>query len=116
MSDNVVEVAFPTADPFPPQTGDPFLDTLEVEIVRGVVEMVHAAVPIGFTAGLARARTSYLGLHPELVGDGPIPSGGRFIASVLIRIRELPEREQAKLRHPARDRAAIQLIMEGRNG
>lgn len=114
--ENVVEGNFPTADPFPPHTGDLFLDSLEVEIVRGIVETLHAAAPMGFTLGLSRARTSYLDHHPELTEGKAAPSGGRFVSSVLIRVRELPEREQAKLRHPARDRAAIQLIMEGQNG
>lgn len=103
-------IDFPTADPVPPVTGDLYLDALEVLIIRGISEMIHGTTSLAEAVGLARAREMYLRHHPEL---GSAVDSRRMVSSLLVRIRDLPARQQAKLRHPVRDRRDMQTILTG---
>lgn len=105
-------INFPTADPVPASTGDAYLDDLEMQLIRGVAGYVQVGWPASLRAGrkLAERRHDYLLAHPEL--PQPVGDSARYLSSLVIAIKKLPPRQQAKLRHPARSRGEAQIVIE----
>lgn len=102
----------------PQPTGDPYLSELERQIIALLVDHVRVKSQHSLLValGLAHARRIYIKRggwteqeKTEFL-DGPT-----YIANLTARINNLHPRQQAKLRHPQRDRKAQQRILEGEN-
>lgn len=109
MADNVRSLP---SNQLPPPTGNPFIDEVEASILRNLAESICFAKESSLhqAVGLAEARSRYLRLHDEA---SPVPHHGSYIATAVILIRRLSDRQQAKLRHPARSREEMQILLEG---
>lgn len=98
-------VTLPT---LPAPTGDPFLDELELLVVRMLLDRVdhpHRGWPVG----LARARELYLHHHPDL---GSPADPGRFLQVTDRAVRLLSPSDRSRLRHPACTRAHAHRLLE----
>jgi hypothetical protein len=108
--DNVRELIITRVEP---PSGDPFLDSVEIAILRCLTEcieherdlMLHQAI------GLAWARALYLRAQGR--PETEIRHHGKFIADATIVIRKLSSRQRAKLLHPTSTRADAQRLLDG---
>lgn len=98
-------IEFPVG-PVPEPTGDPYLDEIELEIIRLAV---HTLVgDRQYIQGLARARQIYLRTRALSVqSDDP----DLYVRSVLRALRRLPDCILGKLRHPAHTRRTVQPLL-----
>lgn len=98
-------VQFPI-QPVPEPTGDPYLDEIELEIIRTGVHHLDGAPD--YLRGLARARQIYLRTRAV-----PCPSDDPdlYVRSVLCALLRLPECVRGRLRHPAYGRRQVQGLL-----
>lgn len=97
----------------PQPTGDPFLDSVEMAILRNLAESIdfEREGPLHQAVGLAMARTLYLRAQGD--AEAEVRHPGRFVASAMIVLRKMSDRQRGKLRHPARNRAEMQTLLDG---
>jgi hypothetical protein len=111
MSDNVTDL--PSAARFDPPSGDPFLDEVEVLILRSLAEAVEfdREVPLHTAVGMAIARTVYIRAQGR--SEQAVLHHGQFIAQAMIAVRMMSARQRTKLRHPSRTRVEMQRLLDG---
>lgn len=100
-------IPLPDRVPLLPMAEDPKVQLMERRLIQLVAHFIdHGNSPMSrFVAlGLAEARAIML--------DEQITSGGTYLADMTACISTLSRRQREKLRHPSRDRAAQQEILE----
>lgn len=100
-------IALPERVPLLPMATDPKVQIMERRIIQLLAHFIdYDKSPLSrFVAlGNAEARAIMLG--------EPIAHAGAYLADMTARIASLSRRQREKLRHPSRDRAAQQEILE----
>jgi hypothetical protein len=104
-------VEFPVTT-VPEPTGEPYLDKIELTIIRRGVSHVQGTESVDTLYGLALARDLYLRTRADLSRE---PDPRRYVAGVLRAVRRLSPKDQTKLLHPALDRARAQTLLREEN-
>jgi hypothetical protein len=100
-------VEFPVTT-VPEPIGEPYLDKIELTIIRRGVLHVQGTESVDTLYGLALARDLYLRTRADLPRE---PDPRRYVAAVLRAVRRLSPKDQTKLLHPALDRVRAQALL-----
>lgn len=92
----------------PPIAVDPVVADLELRAIRRVSEYIEfkRQAPLQLAVGLAEARGVLMGK------EDPYRDALVYTGNLAARIAQLSPRLREKLRHPARDRAEMQTLLE----
>lgn len=110
MQDNVRELVIARV---PPPSGDPYLDSVEAEILRYLAEFIEfdREPRLHQALGMAVARTLYL--RAQGPPEAEVRHHGQFIVHAIAVVQRLSSRKRAKLMHPSGTRADAQRLLDG---